>query len=135
MRHYYPPSYGTKQCMANDETLPPDCADASGQPKPDAPAWCSSRWCYVHKEICDQADVKQSLYFGQQADLWYSYEKCGGADLFTATACPTLKTQGGCISPCVWVAGSCMDPSTAAKVRAGDRYALACTHDYVAEGP
>ena len=53
--------------------------------------------------------------------MWYSYEKCGGADLFTATACPMLDTRAACIEPCTWEAGVCLDPTTAAKVRAGDR--------------
>ena len=77
VEHYYPSSYGTQTCQAHDSTLPPDCTDAEGKAKADAPAWCASRWCYVHREVCDQEDVKQSLYFGNEADLWYSYSKCG----------------------------------------------------------
>ena len=55
--------------------IPPDCAYAAGEPKADAPVWCRSPWCYVHREVCDQEDVKQSLYFGADTDLWYSCTK------------------------------------------------------------
>ena len=49
--HDYPSSYGTRMCKAHDLTLPPDCADAAGDVKEDAPAWCGSRWCYVYEEV------------------------------------------------------------------------------------
>ena len=82
-----------------------------GRPKPDAPEWCGSKWCYVHREICDRTDVKQSMYFGEESDLWYSYEKCGNADLYTAQACLSRTTEQACTEPCVWMSGKCFDQS------------------------
>ena len=67
----------------------------SGRARADAPEWCQSKWCYVDRAICDQTDVKQSVYFGLEVDLWYSYQKCGGADTYVCL-CVSLNvhTQG-----------------------------------------
>ena len=72
--HYFNNSYAviTNMSMAG---MPPDCADPAGEPKLDAPVWCLSRWCYVHREVCDRKDLKQSVFFGADTDLWYSYAK------------------------------------------------------------
>ena len=64
---------GTHVCSEWDEMLPPHCADATGRALRAAPEWCTSKFCYVDKSRCDQADVKQSHMWGQSVKLWYSY--------------------------------------------------------------
>ena len=54
VEHYWPSSYGTQKCLAHDLSLPPECADAKGNPKAVVPEYCKSQWCYVDKEKCDQ---------------------------------------------------------------------------------
>ena len=78
----YPTNFGTQECQSWDLTTPPYCAAASGQPKSDAPVWCSRKWCYVNRAVCDRSK-KQSLYFSVKAGLWYSYSKCGDQDYFS----------------------------------------------------
>ena len=41
--------------------------------------------------------------------------------MFTAEACLLFEEQQKCIVPCEWVAGKCMDPSAAAKLKTGDQ--------------
>ena len=84
----YPTDYGTRECRAWDELLPPSCADTQGHVLPEAPAWCRSKWCYVNP-ACNRTheDVKPSRYFveyyGEKNVLWYSYNLCGDIDIFT----------------------------------------------------
>lgn len=106
--------------MAHDLQLPPDCANALGHINPAAPSYCNSSWCYVNPAICDKIDVRQSVYFGLETDLWFSYAACGSVNTFSdstqylqAAAC-AARTQEGCIGPCEWVTSKCRDTYRAA---------------------
>ena len=114
-KHFYPASYGAPNCTAHDLQLPPDCADVSGHIRPAAPSYCKSSWCYVNPAICDKTDVRQSVYFGLDTDLWFSYAACGAVDTFSesnqyiqAAAC-AARTQEGCVGPCERVTSKCRD--------------------------
>ena len=83
----YPAGFGLNNCAAHSTTLPPYCADASGDPLPGRPDWCSreNRWCYVDHERCTDLSGNYMLsslssYFpGAHPSLFYSYGTCGGA--------------------------------------------------------
>ena len=57
----YPTNFGTQECQSWDLTTPPYCAAASGQPKSDAPVWCSRKWCYVNRAVCDRSKKTVAL--------------------------------------------------------------------------
>lgn len=59
----YPYAYGSGECEQWDVFLEPSCADSDGNPLPDAPTWCTRRWCFVDRGSCDQIDVERSIYF------------------------------------------------------------------------
>ena len=46
-QHLYPASYGTKMCKAHDVSLPPNCADVSGQPRADTPTFCGQSFAFT----------------------------------------------------------------------------------------
>lgn len=73
--------YGGGSCMSHDQQLPPSCADATGIPLANAPAWCLASWCFVDTASCDRANTL-SRYF-PAAKLMYSYDTCGSEDLYS----------------------------------------------------
>ena len=75
--------YGGDSCMSHDQQLPPSCADATGIPLANAPAWCLMSWCFVDTASCDRTNT-QSAYF-PAAKLMYSYDTCGSEDLYGST--------------------------------------------------
>ena len=73
--------YGGDSCMSHDQQLPPSCADATGIPLANAPAWCLRSWCFVDTASCDRTNTL-SAYF-PAAKLMYSYDTCGSEDLYS----------------------------------------------------
>ena len=73
--------YGGGSCMGHDQQLPPSCADVTGIPLANAPAWCLKSWCFVDTTSCDQENTL-SAYF-PASKLMYSYDTCGSEDLFS----------------------------------------------------
>ena len=73
--------YGGGSCMSHDQQLPPSCADATGIPLANAPAWCLRSWCFVDTASCDRTNTL-SAYF-PAAKLMYSYDTCGSEDLYS----------------------------------------------------
>mmetsp|Transcript_34317 Transcript_34317/g.90591 ORF Transcript_34317/g.90591 Transcript_34317/m.90591 type:complete len:554 (+) Transcript_34317:113-1774(+) len=84
VKYCYPKDYGASQCRAWDYTLGPDCADASGNVKADAPDWCSAQWCFVDSS-CKVA-TQASVYFPQVNGLLLSYGTCGYTNSFQRVA-------------------------------------------------
>ena len=75
VEYTWPGDYGTK-CKAWDHKLPPLCADSDSPAnaiKKDTPDWCSAAWCYVSPKSCTRTDLKRSVIFGEESELWYSY--------------------------------------------------------------
>lgn len=100
----YSDSYG-RECKTHDLDLP----GCDGEYKP---AYCFESWCYV-EDGCDAKDVKKSFFFGKRAELFYSYQNCGGIDAFAAEACAG-QSQKDCSAfsdNCAWNApsGSCQN--------------------------
>ena len=56
MAFSYPSNYGLSSCIAHDEGQPPTC-DALDE----VPGWCTSRWCWVDKDVCT-TDAEPSAY-------------------------------------------------------------------------
>ena len=79
----YPAKYGVGECAAWDATMQPDCADAAGAPKENAPEWCADSWCWVDQTNCKLADtdVTKSAYF-PGSSLVFSYNTCGKKSTF-----------------------------------------------------
>ena len=53
------------------------CADSSGVPMPNAPAWCAEYWCYVDSDYCRVGGGAVASTFFPGA--YYSVETCVGA--------------------------------------------------------
>lgn len=65
----YPVDYGLGSCRIQDDGLPPSCDKGANNAN-----WCTSRWCYVDQNNCNQAVTASSYHPGK--DLFYSYEAC-----------------------------------------------------------
>jgi len=76
----YPVTYGSTECKVWDESLEPFCADASGNPLVNAPAWCLDSFCYVDPNNCDSIIGKSGMFPNE--DLYYSYATCGADSSF-----------------------------------------------------
>ena len=74
----YPQTYGVAGCQAYDVTMPGEgCADSSGAPMPNAPAWCAEYWCYIDADYCslDNGVVASTFFRG----AYYSTATCAEA--------------------------------------------------------
>ena len=74
----YPQTYGVAGCQAYDATMPGEgCADSSGTPMPNAPAWCAEYWCYIDADYCslDNGVVASTFFPG----AYYSTATCAEA--------------------------------------------------------
>jgi hypothetical protein len=85
-RKGYPATYG-ESCAAHDLTTEA-CA---GKYKP---AYCYEEWCYVDPSC--KVDDKKETFFFQGAELYYSYQHCGGLDAYAAEACGQQKNAEAC---------------------------------------
>lgn len=91
----------------------PDCTG------PNAPSWCTQKWCYVDPCKCKlETPPKTSAFLPdvkfQGRPIYYSYATCGAEDTYTAklhkTACVNQKTATTCTAnaKCAWRNGECL---------------------------
>jgi len=60
--------------------MQPDCADAAGKPKANAPDWCAASWCFVDATRCNVGSTESAYFPG--TGLAFSYGTCGKMSTF-----------------------------------------------------
>ena len=109
------PKQGLRGVDCRDNTTSCWWMDPSPACSEDAEPWCYEPGKYVPAPGCpgSQKDAKKSSYF-PTSNLYYSYEACGGKDLYPNKVNDTCvgSSYQSCKAPCVWSGPGMQKPST-----------------------
>jgi hypothetical protein len=94
-----------ERCGLHKEPFNADCFDQQTRREHtvesgERAAWCDQPWCYVEQANCDAA-WRPAQYWSGAGDIAYSYETCGGKNLFSVPESAVLSSfsRRVCLAP------------------------------------